>query len=696
VLISEPCSWDLDSLGIPYLPYLFGLLKTHHEHHGIDPAHWEWLAPIWRYKDSHSLLESYLEQPIDVLGLSCYTWNWDLQCRLAQAVKTRYPECLVVAGGPQPDHDVPDFFRRHPYIDAVAVRDGEITFSRILDTLASGDRDLSSVKGLYLPDDQAPTGQRFTGPPDVPTFFDVSPYVAQADYYEQAIRESDHKFCATWESNRGCPFSCNFCDWGSSTMSKVRRFEMDRVSAELEWLGAHGASVIFLADANFGMLPRDVDLAAQVGDTFRKYGKPHSFAYNYAKNSPDRSLAISKALFNSGMPYKHVLSIQHTRKEVLAAADRENISSEQQIRVVQEIMKCGIPVEVQLILGIPGDTYKLWQGNFGDLMEWGIHGQYQVYLYHLLPNAPAAAAEFRERWQIGTVARCVYTSPHIAFIGEAAEGQEKNEIIVSSASYGVEDWVRMNVYAHVVKALHSAALTRLVADYLRRTHGVPYESFYSTLVDEWAVHTEWFSTLTTHARSFIDDEKASEFMAIEELPSYPHRVAAWQWVVVQACLSLDAFFESMSHYLVAKYPLAANLASLLRYQKNILILPSYDSRYGTTFATDLDWPGYFQQVFDTTPLPDPSPGSGGEVRATDSSCTDGTTLFQLNWSHEQGDSRWSAWLDRVVLGWNGPSRANFQSITLVSQSSPYPASLLVGEPLRGSLSANTLLTSRPE
>ena len=31
------------------------------------------------------------------------------------------------------------------------------------------------------------------------------------------------------ESNRGCPYGCTFCDWGSATLSKVRNFDLDRV-----------------------------------------------------------------------------------------------------------------------------------------------------------------------------------------------------------------------------------------------------------------------------------------------------------------------------------------------------------------------------------------------------------------------------------------------------------------------------------
>ena len=666
ILISEPCSWDMDALGFPYLPYVWGVLKTHHEQHGRDCDDWEWLAPIYRYGDPDDLLRRRLDVPIDVLGLSCYTWNWRLQCRIAAAVKSRYPECLVVAGGPQPDFANPEFFREHPYIDAIAVKDGELTFTRILETWASCNRDLGSVRGVYLPDLGAPEGHRFTGPAEIPTVFDTSPYLAQADHYENFIRECGGKFCATWETNRGCPFSCSFCDWGSSTMSKVRRFAQERVRAELEWLALHGVTVLVLTDANFGMFPEDVDLGRTVADTFRQYGAPASFSYNTAKNRPEPSVAISKASFDSGMPYKHTLSIQHTKSEVLEAADRQNISSEKQVRVVRELMKYGIPIEVQLILGIPGDTYALWQGCFGDLMEWGIHGQYQTYLYHLLPNAPAASPESRRRWRIDTIERSVYLSPHLGFIASGSRIVEKNDIIVSSSTYGREDWVRMNVYAAIIKALHTSGLTQLVAHYLRWTHGVSYEDFYRTLVDEWAVQTWWYERLAAHFRAFLSEEEATEFMRVEELPSYPHRVAAFQWLLIRACLSLDSFFEALSQFLSMKYPHAANLESVLRYQKDILVLPDYDSRTGKSFVTDLDWPSYFLRGTGEHSLPDPLPASGGLVHVADKECSNGVDGFPLDWFGQTAEARWVTWIERIVLDYSCAMRGTFQNVALES------------------------------
>ncbi len=664
VLISEACSWDMEALGFPYLPYVWGVLKTWHEQQSRLAHRWNWLAPIYRYGAPHHLLQGYLDGPIDILGLSCYTWNWKLQCEIAAIVKARHPNCLIVAGGPQPDFSDPEFFSKHPFIDCIAVKDGEITFSKILDAWSEGSSDLSGIRGLYLPNVDAAMGHRFTGDPDVPTEFGPSPYIAQTDQYEQIIRDCEGRYCAIWETNRGCPFRCSFCDWGSNTMSKVRRFPPERVTAELEWMGRNRVPSLFLADANFGMYAEDVELGKRIADTYRKYQCPASFSYNSAKNKPEPTVAISRILFDSGMPYKHTLSIQHTRDEVLEATDRKNISSAKQIAVVRELMEIGIPIEVQLIVGIPGDTYELWKGCFGDLMEWGVHGQYQTYLYHLLPNAPAARPAFRQRWQTGTVDRRVWLSPHLGLVADGHSVIERNEIVVSSSTYDRDDWVRFNVYAAFIKALHTSGLTQLLAHYLRRTHGISYEAFYSGLIDDWASRTPLYQRLVSHFQAFLTDDEAGEFIAVEQIPAYPHPLAPFQWLQVQFCLALDQFFAQLGGYLLATYPEIPNLQSLLHYQKALQILPDYDSREGKRFITDLDWPSYFRLAPSERPLPEPHPGSGGQVRISDTESSDGAMRFPLDWFDCEGEQRWLIWIDRIILNYSCAERATFRDIDL--------------------------------
>ena len=67
-------------------------------------------------------------------------------------------------------------------------------------------------------------------------------------------------YISAWETNRGCPFQCTFCDWGSATKTKVRKWERDRLFKEIEWFADNKIPYIDCCDANFGIfVERDLE-----------------------------------------------------------------------------------------------------------------------------------------------------------------------------------------------------------------------------------------------------------------------------------------------------------------------------------------------------------------------------------------------------------------------------------------------------
>jgi putative methyltransferase len=653
VLISEPQSFRQ----MPYLPYLWGVLKSWCDRTGQLGSRIRWLDPIYVKDDAVALLEPYRRSPPDVLGLSCYTWNWELQCRVASHAKALNPDCVVVAGGPHPDYKDPDFFRKHPSIDAVAVKDGEITFARILAALSEGSRDLAAIPGLYLPGGD---GHTYTGPAEVPTVFDHSPYVDQSAHFEgMARRFGPARFDVVWETTRGCPYSCNFCDWGSSTMSKVRRFDMDRIEAEVEWFARMKVKSIILADANFGILERDLEIADRLNAARARHGYPRFIHYSPAKNNPERTVEIARKFVASGMSPVHTFAVQHTDTGVLAAADRANISVAKQRQVARAVVGEDIPTVVQLILGIPGDTYDLWKACLTDLMDWGLHDNYQIFNYALLPNAPAADEGFRARWTIDTVHR------QIPREGTGQRGEEDTDaltrvdLVVGSRSYSREDWVRMKTYAAFVRALHNRGLTRLVAVYLHFSHGIPYREFYDRLIEGFFGPSDLHRELAAHFRTFLRDKNALEDLPFEEAPGERLRFEASRWLFVHLCRDLDRHFDEMGPFLIEAFPMATHLPGAIDYQRNLVVRPDFDSRAGRSFPTDRDWLGYFEKARLLTayePLGEPAPAPGAVVVISDESA-------ELDWAQKGDRDRWLAWID-YTREMQRTLSVNFQKVRL--------------------------------
>jgi putative methyltransferase len=597
------------------------------------------------------------------------------------------PACLVIAGGPEPDYKDPDFFRKHPYIDVIVVQDGEITFSNILVKLVHGDRDFRDIGGLYLPGENE--DHIYTGTAQVPAVFDYSPYVSQNDYYERLFEDyAASSFDVILETNRGCPYSCSFCDWGSNTASKVRCFDIKRIQEEVDWLGRMGIHSIMLADANFGILPRDVEIAELLNRTCTKYiGHPRHIFYSAAKNNPERVIAIAEKFARSGICTSHALSIQHTRPEVLDATNRSNISTPKQLQVVKALLAAQIPIEAQLVLGIPGDTYSSWKRCLNDLMEWGVHEDYLIQAYRLLPNAPAAEREFIADWNIKTIERVMFDQTLRELHQDANITIRRPEtIVVASRSYTRDDWVVMSTYAAFIKALHNASLTQCIAVYLRLTHDISYLDFYELLIEDFFQRTtlmhELYHAVLNHYHNFLNDQLMSDHMQVKALPRLSYALHPSRWLYVQMCLQLEEFFGTLECYLLEKFGSMANLSSVIDYQKHLIILPSFDRDMGKTFRINHDWMSYFDEAKlrdGSQKMGEPSPTNGVRAQVIDHNCGERIHMMNagnnrpfyeepLDWGDGDTEDRWCKWIERVALGRSSSRINNFQQICMESCS----------------------------
>ena len=261
--------------------------------------------------------------------------------------------------------------------------------------------------------------------------------------------------------------------------------------AEIEWFGQVKLWSVLCAVANFGILPRDVEIAERVAECRRRTGYPLSFSYNTAKNNPARTVAVAKAFTEVGLMSGYNASVQHADPEVLAATKRDNIRIDKQYAAARQRMtENSLAVFCQLILGIPGDTLAKWKRCFPDLMEEGMHAYYWIFPYNLLPNTPAADAENLARWQVRIVDRYFLLNYGTRSNSPSdAVAMVKSRLIVGCTSFTESDWVEMMANASQINALHSSGITEQVATYLRFTHDVPYAEFYDDLFTHFSTPT---------------------------------------------------------------------------------------------------------------------------------------------------------------------------------------------------------------
>jgi radical SAM superfamily enzyme YgiQ (UPF0313 family) len=222
---------------------------------------------VWRREDIKTTALKLANN--HVIGFSTYLWNKNYNYELAKEIKSLNPDVLLVFGGPEVDHTNPKIFDQCPFMDVVIINEGELAFADILKAYPSVD--LFHVPGLLINQNCQPL---FTDGPKRLDNLDILPSPYTAGVFDQLIYDHpDVEWTATIETNRGCPFQCTFCDWGGLTYSKIKKFPLDKVFSELEWVGKNCAYVAF-ADANIGIFPeRDGLWIDKFIEVVKKYKK---------------------------------------------------------------------------------------------------------------------------------------------------------------------------------------------------------------------------------------------------------------------------------------------------------------------------------------------------------------------------------------------------------------------------------------
>jgi hypothetical protein len=84
-----------------FVPLIYGMLKSFCDQYEQLRQNYVWLDPVMIPLSLDELEKQYDFRSLDVLGLSCYQWNYAYEYELAARVKAANPSCTLIAGGPQ-------------------------------------------------------------------------------------------------------------------------------------------------------------------------------------------------------------------------------------------------------------------------------------------------------------------------------------------------------------------------------------------------------------------------------------------------------------------------------------------------------------------------------------------------------------------------------------------------------------------
>ena len=453
-----------------YLPYASGCLAAYAWKNETVKNNYELKKFLYVKEDIDTAIAS-LEEPY-LIGFSTYVWNTEYNKLFAKKVKEKFPQTVIVFGGHNVKPDGSDLLTI-PEADIIIHGEGEITFAKLLEALHE-QGDFSSVNNISFR-----RGEQIVTTPSVPGA-DIadfpSPYLE--GYFDDIVENSEISHSIIWETNRGCPNRCAFCDWGL-LKSKVRMFPMERIKAEIQWMVEHKIEFVYCADANFGMFSRDNEIADMVVETNKKYGYPKVFKSNYTKNRDDVVFEINHKFISNNLGKSSVLSFQSLSGQVLENIGRSNMPLEHFKKLISRYSEAKVPVYSELILGLPGETYDSFTDGIDKLLECNQHSAIGIYPCELLPNSIMGTEEYRRRYGIKTI-HTEFLQYHSVF-GESSV-REYSDVIVATDSMTENDWKQSYIFSVVVQALHNLALTRAFAIFFRKEKGVSYKSFYEGLI----------------------------------------------------------------------------------------------------------------------------------------------------------------------------------------------------------------------
>jgi radical SAM superfamily enzyme YgiQ (UPF0313 family) len=404
---------------------------------------------LFAYPDR--LWEAIEQAPPDVLMLSNYCWNEALSLHFAKLAKRLRPEMLVVMGGPnisiEPERQIA-YLEQHPELDAYVVGEGDFLAREVVSHYVAsgcsikqfGERNIPST--LYRrPDGSVVRPQVWDRQKDIDEI--PSPWLSGVldEFF-------DGKLTPLMETNRGCPFTCTFCVQGTTWYTKVHNFSKDRIREEFEYVARRihevcpSMGTLRIADSNYGMFERDIELSGYLGAMQKQYGWPTYIDATTGKNRADRIIKSVEQVSGALVLYQAVQSLDDN---VLRNVKRGTIKLEAYEQIMMHVRGRGLRSNTDLILCLPGETLESHVASIQKLLNAGV-SQVTNFQLMMLKGSELETLDSRTQFSFETRYRVLPKNFGI-YGGEKVFDVE--EITVKTDTMTFEDYLSARKYALV-------------------------------------------------------------------------------------------------------------------------------------------------------------------------------------------------------------------------------------------------------
>lgn len=126
IYLAQPTFMNSSSV---HFPYAIGALASY-AWQDKEIAENYLLDKIFFLREDIKLVVNSLQNPF-LIGFSCYLWNFEYNKELAKTVKHKFPDCIIVFGGPEISEEI-NLLSSSSFVDILIYHEGESVFKDLL------------------------------------------------------------------------------------------------------------------------------------------------------------------------------------------------------------------------------------------------------------------------------------------------------------------------------------------------------------------------------------------------------------------------------------------------------------------------------------------------------------------------------------------------------------------------------------
>ena len=267
---------------------------------------------------------------------------------VAHAVKQMRPDIPIIGGGWHPSL-LPEQTLQEPLVDIIVRGQGEVTFLRVAEALASN-RTVEDIHGIswkdgthirHMPERRVEPMESLSTPA-----FDLADF----DAYERSCGARK----LAYATSVGCPYACNYCTDMVFYKRRFNALSAERVVRELtELVGRYRIEEVALLDSNFPVnVHRALEIAQGISDSGLHFRWTFQASTDFLCRMSEDEVRLLGASGVSHMGF----GTESTSDAVLKLMNKRHQRVNEMYETARKAELGGIHVTFNLIFGYPGET----------------------------------------------------------------------------------------------------------------------------------------------------------------------------------------------------------------------------------------------------------------------------------------------------------------------------------------------------